>query len=251
MTRQVLRVGVLLYGLLVAGIVFAIDMATESTQAATLGVLEFVRQAEEALEEVVDQVREFEEMAGQRIEDEVWENLPGVEDLVELFETIEAVMEEGETLTRTGEELERIMRERFKSYEFYYGKIVADGGLLKEDFVTRYRQWSETHQETVRNVLKAHNLRAADVDTSAERLALLQEKSKTAEGRMQALQIGQQIAVEEIKQLENLKAIIAEQSDMHASYFLTKQTMEAQSGATSEYLLDPAGETVLDDGERF
>ena len=114
--------------------------------------------------------------------------------------------------------------------------------------LARVRRWQQTHRSTIENTLQAHGIQAAEIDTAQERLALLQEKSRTAEGRMQALQVGQEIATEEIKQLHGLKEIMMEQSNLHASYFAAKVAMEADTQAQETWLHRELGQTILGNG---
>jgi conjugal transfer/entry exclusion protein len=52
---------------------------------------------------------------------------------------------------------------------------------------------------------------------------------------MKVLQIGQEIATEELKQLHSLKEIMMEQSNLHGSYFAMKQSMQAQKEAVDTW----------------
>ena len=64
---------------------------------------------------------------------------------------------------------------------------------------------------------------------------------------MQALQVASEIAGEEIQQLNALKEIIMEQSNLHASYFATKAAMDADAEAQSSWMRRDLMPTVVGD----
>ena len=65
---------------------------------------------------------------------------------------------------------------------------------------------------------------------------------------MEALQIGQEVATEELKQLHSLKEIMMEQGNLHGSYFAMKQSMQAEKEAVDTWVNRDVGQpTVLGD----
>ena len=124
--------------------------------------------------------------------------------------------------------------------------IANDWGELNEvGMRQKFQAWNETHMDTITNTLQAHGIHADQIDTAQERLEVLQGMSRTADGRMQAIQIGQEIATEEIKQLHQLKEIIMEQSNLHASYFAVRQAMQSEKEAANTWIQRDASPTIL------
>jgi len=189
-------------GLLMAAFTAAAgDIATERTQAATGAVITVISQINEKIKEVTEFISEIEGMAN-------------------------AVNPEA---------LETFITDRFGSYEVYLAKLNADGRIDELDLRTKFRNWSQTHQDTIKNTLMAHGIHAQEVDDAELRLQRLQTLTRSADGRMKVLQIGQEIATEELKQLHSLKEIMMEQSNLHGSYFAMKQSMQAQKEAVDTW----------------
>ena len=248
---------------------FSGDIATESTQWANGGIMFLIQQISTVISDAQQAIAEIEDIQRRVLSAADIENIPGIEPVIELLTEVEGVIAEGRALAHTSAELEDKMKERFKSYEKYLEDLLAgvatlpDGTLIlnadgnavdgfsREAYVERFKVWSATHDETVRNILKAHGLQAGQFEAEKDRFETLQNKSRTAEGRMQALQIGNEIANESLLQLQKLREIMMEQSSLHASYFAKKRAMEAESTAratiTTQQLMPLDG----DDGVRL
>ena len=224
------------------------DIATERTQVATSAVIVAISQINDAIEGFTQEIRDFEERAQELLDLRNLADVDALRDLFEIYEDIAAVIQEGDAMAHNIADLETWFRERFETYEDYYRYIEEAGEIDEADVLERVRRWQRTHRSTIENTLQAHGIQAAEIDTAEERLALLQRKSRNAEGRMQALQVGQEIATEQIKQLHGLKEILMEQSNLHASYFAAKVAMEADAQAQESWLHRELGQTILGNG---
>ncbi len=244
MTQSFIRVLILMS---ICTVCLAGDIATERTQVATAAIIAEIQTVNEDIQAIEEGIKEFERQASILI-DELpdFENLPGVEDVFTVLRQIEQVVIQGQALGHTFGDLETFMTERFDTYETYLDIIENQWGELDEGQMrAKFQKWNETHQDTIQQTLIAHGIHAEQIDTAEARLATLQSMSRSADGRMQALQIGQEIATEEIKQLHQLKAIIMEQSNLHASYFAVRQAMQAESEAVNTWLQRELNPTIL------
>jgi len=188
------------------------DIATERTQAATGAVITVISQINREIQEVTDLIRGIEEAANAVNPRALLNTIPGVDDIFTMFDDVQAVVSAGEGLAHSAANLETFITDRFGSYEVYLAKLNADGRIDELDLRTKFRNWSQTHQDTIKNTLMAHGIHAQEVDDAELRLQRLQTLTRSADGRMKVLQIGQEIATEELKQLHSLKEIMMEQS---------------------------------------
>ncbi len=224
------------------------DIATERTQAATGAIIGMIQQINTQIQEVTGMIREIEEAANAADPRNQIKTLPGVADIFQIFNDVQAVVTAGEGLAHTAGTLENFMDERFSTYEIYLDKIRTDGRIDEVDIRQKFRDWSQTHRDTIRNTLVAHGLHAQEVDDAEARLQTLQTLTRSATGRMEALQIGQEVATEELKQLHSLKEIMMEQSNLHGSYFAMKQSMQAEKEAVDTWVNRDVGQpTILGD----
>lgn len=225
------------------------DIATERTQWANGAIMTAIQQVSATIRDAQEAIAEIEDRMRTPLDAFDLLEIPDIQPIIDLLNQVEDVIAEGQALAHTSAGLEDKMKERFKSYELYLQDLLAgaatlaDGtpildangvqvdGMSREAYVERYKTWSATHDETVRNILRAHGLQAEQYDTEKARFEVLQEKSRTAEGRMEALQVGNEIANETLTQLQKLREIMMEQSSLHASYFAKKRAMEAEQTA--------------------
>ena len=212
------------------------DIATERTQAASAALLTFLMDVNSQIKEFTDQIETFERQAGAVMEGDAWEGVDAIDNVFEIFRGIEALIQEGDALAHTGQDSERFFRERYDDYTGFYDELTTRGYIDRQPVVERLQTWNNTHRSTIMNTLRAHGIHADEIVTAEQRLSLLQEKSRTAAGRMQALQVGQELASEQIKQMHGLKEILMEQSNLHSSYFAYVAATKADQEAHSEYL---------------
>lgn len=224
------------------------DIATERTQVATGAVIAAISEISAGIEEFTGRIEAFEDLAHQTLREQDLVDVDAFGDLFDTFEDIADVIQEGDAMAHNIGDLEGWFREHFETYDDYYRHIADKGEIDEADVLERIKGWQQSHRSTIENTLEAHGIQAAEIDTAEERLAMLQQKSRTAQGRMQALQVGQEIATEEIKQLHGLKELMMEQSNLHASYFATKVAMEADEQARETWLHRELGQTILGNG---
>ena len=212
------------------------DIATERTQAASAALLTFLTDVNSQIQEFTDQIADFEEKAGVAMEAGDWIDVDAIDNVFEIFRGIEALIQEGDALAHTAQDSEQFFRDRYDDYTGFYDELTTRGYIDKQPVMERLQTWNNTHRSTIMNTMRAHGIHADEIVTAEQRLSLLQEKSRTAAGRMQALQVGQELAGEQIKQMHGLKEILMEQSNLHSSYFAYVAATRADQEAHGECL---------------
>src|SRR5438270_5846575 len=76
------------------------------------------------------------------------------------------------------------------------------------DWSREYDTWTRTTLDTLRGTLNSVRLHAGDFATEQGRIQALQAMSDSAEGRMQALQLGNMMAGEQLQQLVKLRQLV-------------------------------------------
>jgi len=229
------------------------DIATERTQAATMGVVTILQTVTAEIQGIVTEIERLEGVAGSLINQIPGgiANLPVVDDVFVLLDQVETVMEAGTGLAYSADNLEQFMLARFQTYDDYLTAIRNDNGIIKQNFETRFRDWNTGHRDAIRTIMKAHGIHANQIATEQSRLQTLERLSRTSQGRMQAIQVGHQIAIEEVKQMHVLRELLMEQSNLHASYFATKQAMDAEREATVTFITEQRQNVPINDGKGY
>ena len=75
------------------------------------------------------------------------------------------------------------------------------------DYKTDYKKWSTTTLDSLRGALEAAGLQSQQFATEESLMANLRTMSQSAGGQMQAIQVGSQIAEQQVQQLQKLRQL--------------------------------------------
>ncbi|MCI0370753.1 MAG: P-type conjugative transfer protein TrbJ [candidate division NC10 bacterium] len=100
------------------------------------------------------------------------------------------------------------------------------------DWGREYELWTRTTMDTLRGTLNAARMHAENFATEQGRIQALQAMSDSAEGRMQALQVGNMMAAEQLQQLVQLRQLVLAQMNAQNVYMAHQVNRDAQRAAT-------------------
>ena len=131
---------------------------------------------------------------------------------------LRSLVAQGEGIAFSMSNADDVLRQRFQSYgEFKTG--LADG----QTFSSSYEEWSTTNRDTIAGTLKAAGLTAEQFSSEEATMSSLRSMSESADGQMKALQVGHQIAAEQVGQFQKLRGLIAQQTTMMGTWFQSDQ----------------------------
>lgn len=114
--------------------------------------------------------------------------------------------------------LDDILKSRFQSFsDFRTG--LASG----ETFSSSYQQWSDTNRDTIAASLKAAGLTADQFSSEETTMEQLRSASESADGQMKALQIGHEIATQQVAQAQKLRGLVSQQVTMLGTWLQSEQ----------------------------
>jgi P-type conjugative transfer protein TrbJ len=119
--------------------------------------------------------------------------------------------------------LDALYRERFRGYA-YNAKA----------YYTDYRDWSQTSLDTTRSTMRAAGLQSEQLQNEQIIIAALRAMSLTSGGRMQALQVANQIAEQQVEQLMKLRALMLVDLQSKAAFQGEQIQRDAASAAAAE-----------------
>ncbi|MGZ7274574.1 hypothetical protein ACXWPL_10080, partial [Streptococcus pyogenes] len=76
------------------------------------------------------------------------------------------------------------------------------------------QNWSDTNRDTIGGTLKAANLTAEQFSSEESTMSSLRSMSESADGQMKALQVGHQIAAQQVAQMQKLRGLVSQQMTM-------------------------------------
>ena len=198
------------------------DYATEPTQ--LLNYAELINQDEQEVGQyekqvlmVENQLQQLANMATntQGFSNTIWGN--AMQDLALLQQAVA----KGEALSYTFSNLDQTFEKRFKGYSNWSGTTMGTA-----NFPAQYANWSQQTQDTCRSALSAANLQYQDFATEQSTLQQLVNASQSATGRMQAVQVGNQIAAQMVDQMQKLRQLLMTQIELQTQYIATRQDKE-------------------------
>jgi type IV secretion system protein TrbJ len=136
-----------------------------------------------------------------------------------------AVIDQEQAIAYTMANVDSLFRQRYPGYR------------PLTDWSSEYELWTRTTLDTLRGTLNSVRLHGEDFATEESRIQALQALSESAEGRMQALQVGNMMAAEELQQLVQLRQLVMAQINAQNVYMAAQTNREAQRAATeSEWI---------------
>ena len=191
--------------------------ASEATQWLNHGELvnQYLRQGEqlaEALKQTADMIKNSQLLPAQAFG-------PIMSDINQLSQVVQG----GSALAYSLANLDALYRERFRGYA-YNAKA----------YYTDYRDWSQTSLDTTRSTMRAAGVQSDQLQNEQTVLTALRAMSVTADGRMQALQVANQIAEQQVEQLMKLRALMLVDLQSKAAFQAQQIQRDATSAAAAE-----------------
>jgi P-type conjugative transfer protein TrbJ len=117
-------------------------------------------------------------------------------------------------------------------------KNLYPGYRNSKNFSQDYRNWSDSLMDSIRGSLNAANLQANDFATEDQLINQLQNMSQSTEGRMQAAQIGNMIAVENVQQMRKLRQLQMAQMQAQNGYLASQNQEDLSKKAAQDSFFD-------------
>jgi type IV secretion system protein TrbJ len=132
---------------------------------------------------------------------------------------LQSVVSQGEGIAFSMGNADDVLKQRFKSFADLKSNL-PNG----ETFSSSYERWSDTNRDTIAGTLKAANLTADQFSSEKSTMGSLRSMSETADGQMKALQVGHQIAAQQVAQMQKLRGLVSQQMTMMGTWYQSEQT---------------------------
>jgi P-type conjugative transfer protein TrbJ len=205
--------------------------ATEITQ--LLNYVELVGSLEQQVLQVENQITQIADMAkhGITITDQLFGTVGSD------ISNLRQIVNTGQALSYTMSNMDGAFRLRFPGYS------------TSTNYGQAYQGWSQTSLDSTLGALSAAGLQNSQFDSDTALLQTLQQQSTSAVGRMQAIEVGNQIAENQSEQLMKLRQLMMADMQSKAAYQGSMVQAEATKQANSDAFF---GQTqVTSDGVTF
>ncbi len=182
-------------------------------------------QISQLAEQIQNQLKIYENMLQNtaQLPDHVWGQVES--DLNQL----RSIVDQGQSISFSMGNADDVLQQRFQSYTDLKTNLPDNA-----TFSSTYQSWSNTNRDTIASSLKAASLTADQFDSEEDTMSSLRSMSETADGQMKALQVGHEIAAQQVSQMQKLRGLVSQQMTMMGTWLQTEQTEKDLAQARRE-----------------
>jgi len=198
--------------------------ATEVTQLLNYAQLAASYSAE--AEQLITQIDQYADMVkqGTGLSDSVFNSISGD------MERLSALYQSGTALAHKMGDLD----ERFSNEYTGYADYLTSIGQGNINMPARYRQWAQNGLDNARTAMKAAGMQTSILDSEEATLNKLVQRSSTAQGRLQAIQAGNEIAAQQVQQMQKLREMMGTQITLQSNWIAQQTERQAIDDAFVE-----------------
>lgn len=145
------------------------------------------------------------------------------------LKNLQNVVQQGQGVAFSMGNIDDVLKQRFQSFSDMTSNL-PDGA----SFSSTYQNWSDTNRDTIGGTLKAANLTADQFSSEESTMSSLRLMSESADGQMKALQVGHQIAAQQVAQMQKLRGLVSQQMTMMGTWFQSEQAQKDLAQARRE-----------------
>ncbi|MBO0134235.1 P-type conjugative transfer protein TrbJ [Agrobacterium burrii] len=151
------------------------------------------------------------------------------------LKNLQNVVAQGQGVAFSMGNVDDVLKQRFQSFSEMKSNL-PDGA----SFSSTYQSWSDTNRDTIGGTLKAANLTADQFSSEESTMSSLRSMSESADGQMKALQVGHQIAAQQVTQMQKLRGLVSQQMTMMGTWFQSEQAQKDLAQARREQFFSGA-----------
>ncbi|UPT92393.1 P-type conjugative transfer protein TrbJ (plasmid) [Bradyrhizobium barranii subsp. apii] len=136
------------------------------------------------------------------------------------------VVSQGQGIAFSMGNIDDVLKQRFQSYADFKTSLPNNAS-----FSQTYQNWSSTNRDTIGGTLRAASLTADQFSSEEATMSQLRTMSEGADGQMKALQVGHQIATQQVAQMQKLRGLVSQQMTMMATWYQSEQAEKDLSQA--------------------
>lgn len=184
-----------------------------------------IKQINQLAEQIQNQLKIYDNMLQNtaQLPEHIWGQVEG--DLKEL----QSIVGQGQGIAFSMGNIDDQLKQRFQSYADMQANLPTQA-----NFSTTYQSWSDTNRDTIAGTLKAANLTADQFSSEESTMSSLRGMSESADGQMKALQVGHQIAAQEVAQMQKLRGLVSQQMTMMGTWYQSEQAQKDLAQARRE-----------------
>ena len=156
---------------------------------------------------------------------------------------VNQLMNDVKSLSYQGNNIEQQIRQRYQGYSTYSGSGI-------NSITGKYNQWSNETNSSIQATLAALGMQNSQMNDEDALMRQLEAMGNSAQGRMQAAQIGNQMAAQGVRQTQKLRQLMMLQTQMQANWYASQQD-QADVKAAASGRLHKSRNFKINGGKRY
>jgi P-type conjugative transfer protein TrbJ len=162
------------------------------------------------------------------------------------FNQLKSLLQQSQSLAYTASNLDQQFATKYGTYNTYLAET-----MTATDWNNKYSEWSTEASNNALTAYKTLGLQASQLSNDQAVMQQLQALAGSAQGRMEALQVANMMAAQNVSQIQKLQQLMMSQLQMQADYLAMQQDKEAAHEANRVNLYTNWKNTPDTDGQVF
>lgn len=159
---------------------------------------------------------------------------------------VNQVFDQARGIAYSASNLDQQFAQRYGSLDSY-----QQAGVGSAQLQDKYRQWNAESSDAVRQTMRALGVQNQGMATEQELLRRLQSQARSAEGQMQTLAVGNELAAESIAQTQKLRQLTMLQIQLQAQAMQIEADRDAVSAARAREFFGTDGVPPAYSGQTY
>ncbi|RYZ91296.1 MAG: P-type conjugative transfer protein TrbJ [Proteobacteria bacterium] len=158
------------------------------------------------------------------------------------------ISRQGEAIAYSSANIDALYRQKYKGYNAYSQEKTGSSFTYSD----RYSEWSNTNRDSTVSAMKSANLQQSQFADETATMQTIEIMGRSAQGRMQAIQVGNQIAAQQVGQVQKLRSLVMAQMQMQAAHQAFEANQKDSANAKSRnFFKNDASNINVSDGQKF
>ncbi len=139
------------------------------------------------------------------------------------IQRIQQLYQQSKALSGNLSNFDERFRQQFGDYDRYLSQVGQSPTYMQDN----YKRWNEQGSDAMRVAMQSAGMNVSAIASEDVMLSQLVARSQNAQGRMQAIQAGNEIAAQQVQQMQKLRQLLNDQVQSQSMWYA--QNIERQA----------------------
>ncbi|WP_454854049.1 P-type conjugative transfer protein TrbJ [Rhizobium binxianense] len=139
------------------------------------------------------------------------------------MQRVQQLYQQSKALSGNLSNFDQRFRDQFGDYNRYLSQVGQSPTYMQDN----YKRWNEQGSDAMRVAMQSAGMNVSAIASEDAMLSQLVARSQNAQGRMQAIQAGNEIAAQQVQQMQKLRQMLNDQIQSQSMWYA--QSIERQA----------------------